>query len=84
VITSEIPEKHASVAEATIDSMGLIPGLKSRPTARTRFSAACKARTLQTDSLLRVIAVAESRCLRESLLETDRREAADSASGFAR
>ena len=40
----ESSEKHTSGAKAPIDSAGFMPGLKSRPTARTSFSAACKAR----------------------------------------
>jgi len=43
LIAGEIPEKHTSVAKATIDCAGLIPGLKSRPTARLSFFAACLA-----------------------------------------
>jgi hypothetical protein len=43
MITSEIPEKHTSAAEATIDSNGLIPGINPRPTAGTSFFAVCKA-----------------------------------------
>jgi len=36
---SEESEKHASGAEALVDSVGLVPGLKSQPTAGTSFSA---------------------------------------------
>jgi len=36
-------EKHPSGAEAHIDLIGFMPGMNPRPTARTSFSAACKA-----------------------------------------
>src|ERR1017187_1270366 len=42
LISSEIPEKHASGAEARVDFTCVIPGINPRPTARTIFSAACK------------------------------------------
>src|ERR1035441_10145934 len=44
LISGERPEKHTSGAKAHIDSIGLIPGINPRPTARMSFSAACKAR----------------------------------------
>jgi len=37
-------EKHTSAAEADIDSIGIVPGINPRPTARLSFSAACKAK----------------------------------------
>jgi len=37
-------EKHPSGAKARIDSVDLMPGMNPWPTARTSFSAACKAR----------------------------------------
>jgi len=41
--------RHTSAAKARVDSAASIPGLKSRPTARTGLSAGFEARTLQTD-----------------------------------
>jgi hypothetical protein len=41
---SEMPETHTSGAEAHIHLIGFKPGINPRPTARTSFSAACKAR----------------------------------------
>jgi len=38
---SKEPEKHTSGAKAPIDSIGFIPGINPRPTARMSFSAAC-------------------------------------------
>jgi hypothetical protein len=51
LITGEIPEKHTSAAKAAIDSTGLIPGLKSRPTAGRSFSADWRAATFQNSNL---------------------------------
>jgi hypothetical protein len=48
---ANLPKKLTSGAKARVDFMLFMPGLKPRPTARTSFSAACKARTLQTDPL---------------------------------
>jgi ribosomal-protein-alanine acetyltransferase len=39
----ESAEKQTAGAKARVASAGLVPGLKSRPTARTSLSAACKA-----------------------------------------
>jgi hypothetical protein len=39
--SGETPEKHASGAKARVDSIGLMPGINPRPTARLSFSAAC-------------------------------------------
>jgi len=41
-IWAETDKKHTSVAKATVHSVGFIPGMNPRPTARTSFSAACK------------------------------------------
>jgi len=38
-------ENHTSGPEGHIQSVSLMPGLKPRPTARTSFPGACKART---------------------------------------
>jgi hypothetical protein len=35
-------EKHTSGAKARIDSIGFMPGMNPRPTARRSFSAACE------------------------------------------
>src|ERR1035437_9741497 len=43
-VSNGIAEKHTSAAKAATASACLIPGLKSRPTVRTSFSAACEAR----------------------------------------
>ena len=43
VTEGEIDEEHTSGAKARVDFMLFMPGLKPRPTARTSFSAACKA-----------------------------------------
>jgi tRNA (guanine-N1)-methyltransferase len=43
--SGKMPEKHTSGAKAPIDSIGFMPGINPRPTARLSFSAACKART---------------------------------------
>jgi tRNA/rRNA methyltransferase len=43
-LSGEMPEKHTSGAKAPIDSIGFVPGIDPRPTARLSFSAACKAR----------------------------------------
>jgi hypothetical protein len=40
----EFPEEQAAGAKAHVDSIGLLPGINPRPTARLSFSAACKAR----------------------------------------
>jgi hypothetical protein len=42
--SGETPEKHASGAKARVDSIGLMPGINPRPTARLGFSAACEGR----------------------------------------
>ena len=42
LISGERPEKHTSGAKAHIDSIGFIPGINPRPTARMSFSAACE------------------------------------------
>jgi len=44
LIFGEIRKKHTSGAKARIDLIGFIPGMNPRPTARTSFSTACKAR----------------------------------------
>ncbi len=43
MILDEKLEKHTSVAKAIVVSAGFIPGINSRPTNRTSFSAACLA-----------------------------------------
>jgi hypothetical protein len=40
---ANLPKKLTSGAKARVDFMLFMPGLKPRPTARTSFSAACKA-----------------------------------------
>ena len=42
LISGEMLEKHTSGAEARFDSIGFIPGINPRPTARMSSSAACK------------------------------------------
>jgi hypothetical protein len=42
LLPSKMPEKHTSGAKAHVDSIGFIPGINPRPTARMSFSAACK------------------------------------------
>src|ERR1022692_1740846 len=49
LISSEIPEKHSSGAEARIDFACVIPGINPRPTARMSFSAACKVVPFQNE-----------------------------------
>jgi hypothetical protein len=34
--------EHTSAAKAGIDSIGIVPGMNPRPTARMSFSAGCK------------------------------------------
>jgi 5-hydroxyisourate hydrolase-like protein (transthyretin family) len=41
LLSSKKSEKHTSEAKAPIDSIGFIPGINPRPTARMSFSAAC-------------------------------------------
>jgi hypothetical protein len=38
-VFGEIPQEHASEAEAHANSIGLLPGITPRPTARMGFSA---------------------------------------------
>ena len=45
--SSKYLEKHTSGAKARVDSAGFLPELKSRPAARTSFSAACEALACQ-------------------------------------
>jgi hypothetical protein len=40
--SSKKAEKHTSGAKARVDSIGLMPGINPRPTARMSFSASCK------------------------------------------
>jgi hypothetical protein len=40
LFSNEHCEKHTPGAKALVDFAGFVPGLKSRPTARTSFSAA--------------------------------------------
>ena len=40
--SSENPEEHTPGAEAHADSVGLLPGINPRPTARLSFSSACE------------------------------------------
>jgi len=40
-IWGEICGKHTSTAKADNDSVGLVPGINPRPTARMSFSASC-------------------------------------------
>jgi hypothetical protein len=47
-------EKHTSVAKATADFIGFVPGINPRPTTRTSFSAACKARDFYAPSAARL------------------------------
>jgi hypothetical protein len=35
--SGKMPEKHASGAKARVDSIGLMPGINPRPTARQEF-----------------------------------------------
>ena len=42
-IAGEYREKHTSGAKAHVDSIDHLPGINPWPTARTSFSAACKA-----------------------------------------
>ncbi len=44
-VSGGMPEEHTSGAKALIDSTGIVPGMNPRPTARTKFSAACEAAT---------------------------------------
>ena len=47
LFSNENCEKHTSGAKALVDSAGFVPGLKSRPTTRTSFSAASAAAPFQ-------------------------------------
>jgi ceramide glucosyltransferase len=38
LLSGEMPEKHTSEAKATVDSIGLMPGINPRPTARLSIS----------------------------------------------
>src|ERR1035438_2079863 len=53
LLSSKKPEKHTSGAKAPINSIGFIPGINPRPTARTSFSANCKVVPFQNIDLLR-------------------------------
>ena len=54
LILGESDKKHTSVAKATAFSIGFIPGINPRPTARVRFSASCKAVPFQNSRTVRV------------------------------
>src|ERR1035438_5669368 len=41
LLSSKKSEKHTSGAKAPIDSIGFMPGINPRPTARMCFSASC-------------------------------------------
>jgi hypothetical protein len=42
-LAGQFPERHTAGAKAQVHSIGLLPGINPRPTARLSFSAACKA-----------------------------------------
>ena len=51
-ICGEISRKHSSAAKVEADSIGFVPGMNPRPTARMSFSAACKA-SIDSDGFMR-------------------------------
>jgi hypothetical protein len=53
LVSGKMPKKRTSGDEALIDLIGFVPGINPRPTARTIFSAACKAVSFQNAGLRR-------------------------------
>jgi len=50
LIPGEMWQKRTTGTEVSADSIGFIPGMNPRPTARVSFSAACEARGDFVDS----------------------------------
>jgi hypothetical protein len=67
MFSNEHCEKHTSGAKALVDSAGLVPGLKSRPTARTSFSAACKAVPFQSAEACKAVPFQSAHSSRNNL-----------------
>jgi DNA-3-methyladenine glycosylase len=69
-------KKHTSVAKATADFIGFMPGINPRPTARMSFSAACKAVPFQNIDLFRDSIELAGRLLARGFFEASPEEVA--------
>jgi hypothetical protein len=54
--SGKMPEKHASGAKARVDSIGLMPGINPRPTARQEFFRSLFSRAADAAIMVRVLA----------------------------